>query len=60
MTAANIPEGTEKPTEPSIPAPYIYRIVVQGTTVRLIGGARKQNFQITLLEQPAPKKEKEQ
>lgn len=46
--------------DPVIPAPYIYRIVVKGEDIQLIGGDRTHSFKITLLPQPPPKKEPEQ
>jgi hypothetical protein len=55
LIAGNVAEGGADPTKPTIPAPYIYRIVVTSTGVTLVGGDRQQTFQITLLEQPAVK-----
>jgi hypothetical protein len=58
--AGNVPDRAGKAeNEAQVPAPYIYKIVVKNGTVELIGGNRPEPFQITLLPQPPPKKEKE-
>lgn len=57
--AGIVPRGLdEQPV--TMPAPYIYKIVVKNGSVRLIGGSRAPAFHITLLPQPPGKKEEDQ